>query len=377
MVGLTFRRPILCNRFFFSGLMRILITAPSLDENRNVSGISTIVRQIVEHDGERFIHFEAGRRDGDRLGPAWFARQMALPLRLAARLFRDRFDAVHINTTMTSLAIWRDAILALTARAARQKVILSIHGGRFLVEEFKGAILKTIAAAMLRSAHAVIVLSEFEKEEMQRRWPSLNASVLPNALAIPIDLPQRSRNSIPRLTFLGRMHGSKGLGEIVKAAKFLREKGVDFEFRAFGNGPMRDEFVTAMHDAIGPRFEYRGVVTGARKWEALAQTDIFVLPSLYGEGLPIAMLEAMAAGCVAVVSDIASVSSVINDNVDGCIIEPGDAGHLAGTIAKLLNDPAWRERISDAAAATVRERYSFDKYMRRLDSIYSDTINKA
>ncbi|MCC6326912.1 MAG: glycosyl transferase, partial [Acidobacteria bacterium] len=85
--------------------MKIVITAPSLDEHRNVSGISTIVRQIIEHSPHEFSHFKAGREDGEPADAVWLAKQAALPLRLWARILSEKADLVHINTALTDLSI--------------------------------------------------------------------------------------------------------------------------------------------------------------------------------------------------------------------------------------------------------------------------------
>jgi len=352
--------------------MKVLITAPSLDENRNVSGISTVVRQIIEYGTHEFSHFEAGRQDGNANKVRWLARQILLPIRFLRRIRSFSPDVIHINTAMTALAVCRDAVLVRTAKLVGKSVVLSVHGGKYLVEPFASGLLERIAGRMLLHSRFVLVLSEMERDLLLKRWPHLNIVVLPNAVPTNSALSRHTQNERPVIIFLGRMHESKGLAEIVEALATLKANGAEFVFRAYGDGPERDQFVSEMVRTLGESFEYGGVVSGSEKWDKLAAADIFLLPSRYGEGLPMAMLEAMAAGCVVVASDNASITSVVTDGENGYIVEPENGGQLAETLTRLLEDRDGWKTVQDAAIATVRDDFSLDKYIEKLDSIYAD-----
>ncbi|MFN6962616.1 MAG: glycosyltransferase family 4 protein [Pyrinomonadaceae bacterium] len=358
--------------------MPILITAPSLDETRNVSGISTVVRQMIEcGPAGRYDHFMVGRADGESKRAAWLLRQAALPISFFRRAVDRSVELVHINTALTGLAIWRDAALAAAARLAGRRIVLSIHGGRYLVEEIRDPLTRTAASALLRSAASVIVLSENERSLLAERWPELKLRVLPNAVA----LPHRTRaarpvGERPVIVFLGRMHESKGLRELVAAARELANRGIDFEFRAYGEGHLREWFVDEMTALLGPRFLYGGVAVGGDKWRVLAEADIFVLPSLYGEGLPMAMLEAMATALVVVVSEMASVGTVIDDGVNGFLVRPGDTLQLVDTLRRVIGTRDRWEAVGSAARATVERRFSIGPYLTELENIYREAIGK-
>ena len=103
--------------------MKIVITAPSLDEHKNVSGISTIVRQIIEHSSHDFAHFKAGREDGEKATALWLAKQATLPVGFTAKLISEKADLVHINTALTDLSIWRDLALSKAAKLAGKPIV--------------------------------------------------------------------------------------------------------------------------------------------------------------------------------------------------------------------------------------------------------------
>jgi glycosyltransferase involved in cell wall biosynthesis len=104
----------------------------------------------------------------------------------------------------------------------------------------------------------------------------------------------------------------------------------------------------------------------------LAGADILVLPSRYGEGLPMSVLEAMAAGCVVVAGDVASVSSTIENGVNGFTVRPGDAEDLTETLSGILGDAAKWPAVGERATATVRERFDIAGYIARLEEIYRE-----
>ena len=350
--------------------MKIVITAPSLDENKNVSGISTIVRQIIEHSPNTFSHFAAGREDGEPSGARWLLKQAALPFRFYGHVVAERADIVHINTALTDLSIWRDAALVRAARFAGRPVVLALHGGKYLVNEFENQRVAAATQDMLRSATLVVVYSDLERAAIERRWKHLPIRVLPNAVPLREDGLAPRENQRPVMIFFGRLHESKGLEEIVKACMQLKENGFDFQFNCFGDGPMKEQFVLQMTEALGDRFHYGGVLKSSEKYAELDKADIFLLPSIYGEGLPMAILEAMAAGCLIVASEMASVAAVIEDGVNGHLIEPRNTGQLVSRLKMILDSrPDWAP-MQKAAVETVRTKFAISNYIEKLEEFY-------
>lgn len=348
--------------------MKILITAPSLETSQNVSGISSVVSEIVKRGGGEFFHFEAGRRDGEKIGVDWFLRQISLCLHFRREIRERKIDVVHINTALAPLSLLRDAVLT---RSARIPVLLHIHGGRFFTQKFSSFFLRWLTGKMLKRAKAVIVLSEIEKEFIEKNWQKLDATVLENAVPLDEVQPRGKETREKTIIFLGRLHADKGLSEIVEACRILKNEGFQFRFKCFGAGEAKEEFVSEMNEILGDKFFYGGVVSGAEKWQALAASDIFLLPSLY-EGLPVALLEAMAAGCVPVASEIGSVRVVVRDGVNGFLVEPGNTAQILEKLRPLLSDKIDWENLRKNARATIEEKFDFKDYIETLEAIYTE-----
>lgn len=346
--------------------MKILITAPSLDENENVSGISALVRQIVKRSGNGFVHFQAGRRDGEPSGLRWFWKQLFLTGDFSDAIKREDPDIIHLNTSLVRRAILRDIYFLGIALSARKPVLLHIHGGPFVTGKLQ---FKRWAVNLIKDSQRVIVLSELERKALLKYVPKADIEVLPNA--VPVDeIPEIQKEpGWKKILYFGRLDAKKGLDQIVEACGKLKKEGLEFDFNCYGTGPDAKAFIDGMTAALDERFYYGGVVTGDQKWHVLAENDIFLLPSKY-EGLPMALLEAMAAGCVPIVSDVGSVSTVVRDGENGYLIEPGNVDQIVDRLRKLLScDLA---EMSGNARTTIREGFDIANYIEKLEVIYRE-----
>jgi len=118
---------------------------------------------------------------------------------------------------------------------------------------------------------------------------------------------------------------------------------------------------------IGGSVDFRGHVDQVTDWLSLA--DIFVLPSLQ-EGMPNALLEAMACGLPPVATRIGGVEDIVIDGENGVLAEPGDAASLAIGLRRLLADEGLRSNIAAQALQTIRESYTIDNAVPRYLGLY-------
>jgi glycosyltransferase involved in cell wall biosynthesis len=203
------------------------------------------------------------------------------------------------------------------------------------------------------------------------------AIVKPNGIdaarfASPERLPAAGR--ILRGVAVNRIHPKKGVSFLVEAVLLLREREIPFRLDILG------EFDT--HDPDGPRYfeqlqlfvathnlgdsvHFRGRQSAPQVRQWLAETDIFLAPFIElangdKDGIPTALLEAMAAGCAIVASDAGSMTEVFDDGVEGLMVPQSDARALAEAIALLVTDEQLRTQIAHAAVARVRRQFDVD-----------------
>ena len=354
--------------------MKVLITSPSLDETENVSGISTMISSIIDHSGCEFVHFKAGRKDGEKFGLGWIASQLKLPFTFRRAIRASDPQIIHINTAFEPRAIVRD--FALAKFAGKRPIVLHVHGGRFVMQDFPNPMLASLARKLLGSAARVVLLGEAEAERILKFSPGLKTAILPNAV-IAKDFAEADRAwGTKKIIYLGRLQEAKGLSEMVEACRLLTAQGFKFKFSCFGTGPDKKEFIRRMTAVMGDDFYYGGVISGAEKIGALNLADIFLMPSRF-EGLPLALLEALAAGCVPIVSNKGSIPSVVEDGRNGFLVDPGDITQIVGKLKFLLSEgePGWNDYRRNARE-TVRANFDIDTYSRKLKDLYNEVSTK-
>ena len=168
--------------------------------------------------------------------------------------------------------------------------------------------------------------------------------------------PQRG-SSPPRLIYVGWLHPKKGVTYLLKAIKLLKDRGVKFTLDICGSGDLDAELKAEANQlAIEDYVNFRGWVMADDLKKGLHDSDIFVLPSL-GEGLPNAMMQAMAAGLPIIVSRVDSVPGVIKQGINGYLAEPGDPESLAEAIEALVGDEKLRREIGENNAETIRRNH--------------------
>lgn len=357
-------------------LMRVLITSPSFVSSDNVSGISTLTALIVKHCDADFVPFTAGRRDGRSAGIEWFGRQISLPFRFLKTIKAAKPDVVHINTAFETRAVWRDLVLMFCASLRKRPIVLHIHGGRFMMAETRPKLQDAAIRKMLSLATETVVLGAAEKKFLVENYPAGIITVLPNATELG-EMPRRvDQKRIRTLLFLGRLDRAKGLDEIVEAAVMLKAQGFDLKFKCFGTGPDQEKFIDGMRAALGVGFYYGGVVSPEQRREAYATSDIFILPSHF-EGMPMALLEAMAAGCVPVVSNVGSMPDAVSDGRNGYLVEPKNITELVGKLKFLLSGETSWSTLREKARWAVERKFDIREHAAKLRALYVNAIDRA
>lgn len=191
------------------------------------------------------------------------------------------------------------------------------------------------------------------RETLLARLPHRADSIVHLPYGIPI--PARGRTPVEgplRLLFAGRLeHGQKGVLDLPAIDRALREAGVPVSWTIAGAGPDEPALRRSWDNA--PHVRWLGVQPNARVLEIAAEHDVFVLPTR-AEGFPVALLEAMSAGLVPVVSDLASgVRELVTPGIHGLTPAAGDIGGFADAIRSLHIDGARLEAMSRAARDRV------------------------
>ncbi|MCP5088030.1 MAG: glycosyltransferase family 4 protein [Rhodobacteraceae bacterium] len=177
-------------------------------------------------------------------------------------------------------------------------------------------------------------------------------------------VPNRYRDSVPeprgkhRITFVGRLAAVKGLAVLFQALPPLLTHFPDLRVTLVGDGPERAELEQQVRETgLAEIVEFAGYQSQSEVAETLKQTDLFVLPS-YAEGVPVVLMEAMAAQIPVVTTRIAGIPELVEDGVSGALVEPGDTEQLTVKVADILTDPT--KSVTMGAAGRAKVLAEFD-----------------
>lgn len=167
---------------------------------------------------------------------------------------------------------------------------------------------------------------------------------------------------------VGRLVEEKDYDNLLRALALLRDRDVAFEARIIGDGPLYGQ-LRALSQSLG----LDGHVTfcGRRSdvAELLREFDVYVLSSRH-EGMPLAVLEAMATGLPIVATAAGAVTEVICNERNGLVVPTGDPDSLADALARVATDPAFAAGLAQAALADVRRLYSIEGTMARYSNLF-------
>jgi glycosyltransferase involved in cell wall biosynthesis len=285
---------------------------------------------------------------------------------------RERPNIVHIHSSY-GLSFARASAYVISSRfVLRRPIVLHIHGSSF--DDFVATDSRTMAwyqSAIFGLTCRVIVLSAYWEDVIAKRVNEDRIRVVPNAID-PDDYDPDTTSSVPHIVVVSNLIERKGIPELIQAISWLQESESNpFQVTIAGKGPLSDEVaeVANKYDTI----EYQGYVSEEEKRAILEGGTIYALPS-HAEGLPIGILEGMAAGNAIVSTDVGSIPEVIGEK-NGRIVSPGEVTELRQAITYLIQNPGVADDIAAQNIADIENKYSWPAIADHLETIYDDCVN--
>jgi glycosyltransferase involved in cell wall biosynthesis len=285
---------------------------------------------------------------------------------------RRALGVVHLQVA-TGWSVERDLLLALAARWCRIPVVMQFHGAdqRGDYEE-SGRFQQAMYRRLINISSYNMALGGRAARWLEELAPSVPVMVVPNFAAVPaevVPLPGTPGG----LVFVGRLGERKGIFDLLEALVLLGADGEAPDLMVVGDGDI---------DGVKARVESSEILrrhvtvcgwrSGSEVAELLNESWALVLPS-YAEGLPMAVLEAMAAGRPVISTRVGEVEDAVTDGVSGLLVEPGDVPALADAIRRVLGDREWAAVLGRQGRATAEERFTKVEVLRRLADVYRDS----
>ncbi len=284
-------------------------------------------------------------------------------------LARHRRVVMHVHCA-SRWSFWRKSLFMALGLLARCPIIFHLHGGgfaRFYELECGGAGRRAIRFFLDRAA-CVIVLSERWRAWVAGITSNPNVICVPNPVAPAVQPPAPRRRNI--VLFLGRLERRKGIFDLLDAVSALRAPIPDIALVCAGGGDIDSVLRHAERLGIEDAVSFPGWVDPLERQSLMNRAAVYVLPS-YAEGLPMSLLEAMAAGLPVIATEVGGIPDLVTHGVTGFLFRPGDTAALERLLRKLMQDPALGRRLAMAARETVRVRCAADRVVAQLEEIYS------
>jgi colanic acid/amylovoran biosynthesis glycosyltransferase len=232
----------------------------------------------------------------------------------------------------------------------------------------------------LRRARIVRLISDFNRRYLEERYPGamgnrarvIHVGIDPAGYHDEAGYPDGANEDVPLLLCVAAFKEYKGIPVLIEACARLVQRGVRFRCHLVGDGPLRPQVERSIRElGLDDVVRLHGAVPQDEVTRLLGRAAVLVLPSIVArdgqmEGIPVALMEAMAAGRPVVASSLSGIPELVRHEVNGLLVAPGDAAALGAALERLIEGPALGRALGERGRVTVREEFQLDRCVAQL-----------
>jgi glycosyltransferase involved in cell wall biosynthesis len=339
---------------------------------------------LVNHlDGDFAVtYFAVGSRsekENWRSRPAAFIRNI---MRLLALLRARRFDLLQLNPSLVKYSLLRESVhlLLLKAFGLSRKTVVFFHGwDPALAERIRrNPVLKAAFVKIYGQTALIFVLYGTCREEL------VQLGLNPEKIKVTTTMYEAgeeseekveikaSSNGKVQILFMSRFLSEKGVFASAEVGRLLAESGRrDFRVVLAGDGKESRKLRNyILENGLREYISTPGFVSGPAKKNLLAESDIFLFPTIYNEGCPVVLLEAMGAGQAIVSTPVGAIAKVVKHNKNGFLVSSRDPQNFYEAVQRLLDNRRLLRRIQEANRKEARENFEAGVVTKKLESFY-------
>ncbi|MDA7429909.1 glycosyltransferase family 4 protein [Primorskyibacter aestuariivivens] len=343
-------------------------TFPVLDAAKNPLRLTRAKLRAFRHPARYFRAFALAWRTAPKgiKGWLWQMFYFAEALMLAEHLERHGVTHLHNHIAKASCTV-----AMLTSELTGIPYSFTLHGPDIFFEPLHWRLDEKIARARF-----VACISEFCRSQAmvfsdRAHWDKLH---IVHCGVEPTRYDPAPRSGAPHLLFVGRLAAVKGVPVLFEALERLDVPGL--RVTLIGDGPERADLEReAAERGLADVVEFAGYRSQSEVAEALRETDALVLPS-FAEGVPVVLMEAMAAARPVVTTRIAGVPELVEDGVSGRLVPPGDVDALVEALREILSDADLRARLGAAGREKVCAEFDIGKEAAWLSRLLESYVSE-
>ncbi|PQF23832.1 glycosyltransferase family 4 protein [Enterococcus mundtii] len=338
--------------------MNIMIIGP--DPNAQ-GGIATVIQNFKKAKAPEDLHFFFHRTWAEKRK---FLTQCKAFLTFRSHIKKEKCRILHFHVAQKGSFYRKSLLLLLAPRNCR--TIFHMHASQFdrFYQQSHPVMKRWIRFILKRVDHLVVLSNSWA--DYYQTVTDTPISILPNAVELP------SRNLYdPQATWiltLGRIGKRKGSFDLLEVAKKVAVEFPDIRFMLYGDEENEQIAQQIKRENIQNVF-LNGWVSKEELPVLFQQTVLHFLPS-YHEGLPMAILETMAAGIPNVTTKVGGIPELIEQDKNGYLVDAGDTQAMLAGLRKLLQDKEQRLQLSQEARSVIVKDYALQPYLVQWRNIY-------
>lgn len=349
--------------------IKIMVVGPSL--TRTKGGMATVIGDTIRNSynqkGITLKHI-ISHVEGS------FLEKVLVTIKgLYSLLTEPNTDIVHVHVA-SDTSIFRKSLFVHVALAMNKLVMIHVHGGDFDVYYHQcSPVVRYFIRNTFARCHKILVLSAYWKRFFTQHISKSNVEVLSNGV-YPDDFGvfRNTTSNYSDFLFLGKLNQKKGvydlLSAIDKVVNHYKYGHVRFYLAGTGESEKVKEYIQLK--GLENHVQLLGWLDSEQRMAWLQRIGAVVLPS-YIEGLPMALIEAMAAGKVVISTDVGGIPDLVGSE-SGYLIEPGDVDALCKYLMFVSMHPEKMEAISEKNKLIISNKYNLIKINKRLFEIYKE-----
>jgi len=288
-------------------------------------------------------------------------------------LTNGNLKIIHV-TAATHGSFLRKSIIILLSKLFGKKTVIHIRGGGFnIFYDNNSSFTKKAISFILNQTDIVLVLSERWKEFIGNITSNKNLKILYNPVVIRDINPESTNENIINVLFMGRIGERKGAYDIIEAAKHIKNENIKIDL--YGDGENNKFKKLIKEQNLENIISINDWITGEQVDKAYTNAAIFILPT-YREGLPNSVIEAISYGLPVISTPVDGIPEIVEDEVNGFLIQPGDYKALAEKIDLLADSKELREKMGKESYRIAKEKFDIKIILKQMRNLYDEMLNQ-
>lgn len=358
-------------------MLKILVLSP---DKRTPGGVTNFVQVISDKFSTKIeAHHLFIGKSMDKDGILYdIVKPIIDSIKLFKKVRNNDYDVIHINPSLTLKSTLRDGLFMLVLNMNKNnKVLVLFHGWE---EKMAQAILKNklycfLMRIVFGKAKKIIVLAESFSKQLINMGIDKNQIISISTMfdgSLFDNIKKTNNDKKVTLLFMSRFVAAKGMFELLEAFNNIQKNHqTELSLHFLGDGPEQIALENKIIELnLQESVKLLGYIEGKEKAQALVNADIFVFPSYYGEGCPIALLEAMAAGLPVITTAVGGIPDIFTDIENGILLTNHSPSEIEKSIEKMLKNKIERRKTGLLNKKVAWENFESKIMTAKIEKIY-------